>query len=140
HRWRLLELQLCETSVRRSVGAPEAKPAHVRRQRDDADFTHDRCERPPHADLADGRVLPGAQAAQSPNGDDPLQRRMARHELAAVELLANAVVSGKLVRPLLAEEWRPRGRSIRDSSSRGAKRRGICFLGAGKADPTLRSG
>src|SRR5690606_26951733 len=90
--------QFREDAVGRPERAPAPLAAHVRGQRQDADDADDGRERPAYADLADGGVLPGAQDAQGADRDDPLQGRVARHELAAVELHAHAALPAELVR------------------------------------------
>ena len=106
-RRRELVLQLREAAV----GGPErAHPplaADVRRQRQDADDADDRRAGSAHADAADRAVLQRAQAAQGADGDGPLQRRVARHDVAAVEFHAHAALycatgSSKYGRPASA--------------------------------------
>ena len=78
--------------------APAPIAADVRRQRQDADDAHERRSGSADADAAGRGVLPGAEAAESPDGAGPVQQRMARHDLHAVELPADAVVPSLLVR------------------------------------------
>ena len=80
HGRRELVLQLREAAVGGSERAHQALAADVRRQRQDADDADDGGERSADADAADRAVLQRAQAAQGADRDDPLQRRMARHD------------------------------------------------------------
>ena len=86
------------------LGGPErahpALPDHVRRQRDHTHHAHDRRTRPPHPDVADGTVLPGAQGAEQAHGDAALPGGMARHVPVAVELHPHPTVPAEVVRAL----------------------------------------
>src|SRR6185295_18600517 len=86
-------------------------PADARRRGEDADPPDDRRARSAHADRPDGGVLPGAAGARGADDDDPLQRRVPRHRLEAVELHADAALPALLVPALAAGEDRRRRRA-----------------------------
>ena len=72
-------------------------------------------QRSAHADAADRAVLQRAEAAEGADGDGALQRRVARHDVAAVELHADAAVSALLVRQAQAAGGRRRPRRSNSS-------------------------
>src|SRR5688500_13899374 len=91
-RWCRLVLQLREAAVGRPKRALPALAVVVRRQRQDADDADDRRAGSADANAADRAVLQRAQAAQSADRHGPLQRRMARNDIAALEFHAHATL------------------------------------------------
>ena len=87
-----------KAAVGRSQRTLPPLAAELRRQRQDADDVDDGRQRSAHADAADRAVLQRAETAQGADGDDSLQRRMARHDVEALELHPHAAVSAVLVR------------------------------------------
>ena len=89
-----------------AVGGPDRThppfAADVRRECEDTDDADDGCQRSADADAADRAVLQRAQAAQGPDRNAAVQRRVARHDQQSVELHANAAVSALLVRQVQA--------------------------------------
>ncbi len=123
-RRRELVLQLREAAVGRPERTHQAVAADLRRQRQDADDADDRRQRPAHADAADRAVLQRAQAAQGADRDDPVQRRVARHDEHAVELHAHAALPPLLVRQVQAR--RPSSKTTSPSAENRYDRQTPC--------------